>query len=105
MRDNTPVEVGSGNVFADLGLPNAQERLVKAMMSRLIDKDIERLGLTQEQAAELLRCSQPDISKIVRGRVSGFSIERLARFLTLLGHNVEIRVSDAKESAGDLVLV
>jgi len=105
MRDDTTVEAGSGNVFEDLGFANPQERLAKSMMSRLIEKDIASRGLTQQHAASLLGCSQPDISKIVRGRVNGFSIERLAKFLTLLGHNVEIRISEAKDQEeGELVV-
>lgn len=90
--DGIEVEQGSGNVFADLGLPNPEERLAKALLSRAIHKAIEARGLTQTQAAELLGCAQPDVSNIVRGNVSGFTIERLARYLGALGFDVEIRV-------------
>lgn len=100
MSEKIPVERGSGNVFGDLGLPNSEERLAKALLSRLISKEIERRGITQVQAAELLGCAQSDVSNLVRGNVSKFSIERIARFLTTLGHDVEIHVTQAGEQAG-----
>lgn len=95
--DEIEVERGSGNVFADLGLPNPEERQAKALLSRAIDRAIQARGLTQTRAAELLGCAQPDVSNIVRGNVSGFTIERLARFLAELGYDVEIRVNPTKE--------
>ena len=100
-----PVEVyeSSGNVFADLGLPDAEERYAKAMISRLIAKAIEARGLTQAQASELLDTTQPKISAVVRGQLAGFSMERLFRFLTALGMNVRVEVQAAgAEEAGHL---
>jgi len=104
MKGTMPVERGSGNVFADLGLANPEERLAKAQLSRLIAKEVERRGLTQARAAEVLGCAQPDVSNIVRGNVGRFSIERLARFLTVFGNDVEIRVSPATEEEGRFVV-
>jgi predicted XRE-type DNA-binding protein len=101
----TPIERGSGNVFADLGLPDAEERMAKALLSRLIHKDIERHGLTQLAAAELLGCAQPDVSNLVRGNVAGFSLERLTRFLLALGHDVEITVRPADTTERGHILV
>ena len=94
-----PIEVfeGSGNVFADLGLPDAEERYAKAMISRLIANAIEARGLTQVQAAELLGTTQPKVSAVVRGQVSGFSLDRLFRFLTALGMNVHVEVQPAED--------
>ncbi len=86
------VEESSGNVFEDLGLPNAEGRLAKAMLSREISRIIEARGLTQADAAEVLGASQPDVSSITRGRLSGYALERLARYLNALGQDVEIRV-------------
>jgi len=91
-RRDATVEESSGNVFQDLGLPNPEERLAKAMLSREISRVIEELGLTQAEAAELLGASQPDVSNIVCGRLSGFALERLSRYLNALGQDVEIRV-------------
>lgn len=91
------IEESSGNIFADLGLPNPEERLAKADLSIAIEREIRARGLTQKQAAELLGITQPDVSEIVRGRLSGWSIERLSRLLTRLGQDVEITVRPSPE--------
>jgi predicted XRE-type DNA-binding protein len=98
------VTTGSGNVFADLGLPDAEERYAKALISRMIAKAIDARGLTQAQAAELLETTQPKVSAIVRGQLSGFSIERLFRFLTALGMNVRVEVQPAFAEKGHLLV-
>lgn len=85
-------ERSSGNVFADLGLPNAEDRLAKAELARKISEIIVKRRLTQMEAGELLGIDQPKISALVRGRLGGFSLERLVRFLTVLGRDVEIVV-------------
>jgi predicted XRE-type DNA-binding protein len=90
------VEKSSGNVFADLGLPNPEERLAKADLAIAIAREIQARGLTQADAAELLSVAQPDISNLMRGRFSGYSIERLTRLLNTLGRDVEIRVGRAR---------
>ena len=91
-RRDLQVERSSGNVFADLGLPHPEELLAKADLAIAFSMEIKERGLTQVEAAELLVVSQPDISNIMRGRLSGYSIERLARLLNALGYDVEIRV-------------
>lgn len=83
---------GSGNVFADLGLPNPEEALAKARLASKISDIIDECGLTQEQAAKLMGIDQPKVSAIVRGRLEAFSMERLIRFVLLLGHDVDIAV-------------
>jgi len=93
------VEPSSGNVFADLGLPNPEERLAKADLGLAIAREIEARGLTQAEAAALLGVAQPDISNLMRGRLSGYSIERLTRLLNVLGRDVEIRVRRARAGA------
>lgn len=85
-------EMSSGNVFADLQLPNPEEVLVKAELARRIHAVIKRKKLTQEQAALLLGVDQPKISALVSGKLAGFSLERLIRFLNELGQDVTIRV-------------
>ncbi len=87
--------VSSGNVFADLGLPNPEELLAKAELAHKITLLIRERGLTQAQAATLLRIDQPKVSALIRGRLSGFSIERLMRFLLLLGQDIKITVEAA----------
>jgi predicted XRE-type DNA-binding protein len=100
-----PIERGSGNVFADLELPDADERMAKAFLSRLIHEDIEHRGLNQSEAARILGCAQPDVSNVVRGNVSGFSLERLTRFLLALGHDVAITVRPAGDAEPGRLLV
>lgn len=96
---------GSGNVFADLDLPDAEERYAKAMISRTIAREIQARGLTQAQAAELLGTTQPKVSAVIRGQLSGFSMERLFRFVTALGMNVRVEVGPgAPESHGHLLV-
>lgn len=85
--------VGSGNVFADLGLPNPEEALAKAELAHKITVLIREKGLTQVETAKLLRVDQPKVSALIRGRLTGFSLERLMRFLLLLGQDIKITVS------------
>jgi predicted XRE-type DNA-binding protein len=90
--------VSSGNVFADLGLPRAEEFLAKAELAQRITAIIEERGLTQVEVAEILGVDQPKISALKRGRLSGFSLERLLRLLMLLGHDVEIVIKSRRRS-------
>jgi predicted XRE-type DNA-binding protein len=100
------VEQGSGNVFADLSLPNPELALAKAeLVQRIRDLIVER-KLTQVNAAKLLGLDQPKVSALVRGRVEGYSIDRLFRFLNALGQKVEITVrpkADNTEACAVLV--
>jgi predicted XRE-type DNA-binding protein len=86
-------EVGSRNVFKDLGVPNAEEHLVKAQLVYKIDTIMRERGLKQVEAGKLLGIPQPDVSKMLRGEFRQFSVERLLRFLVDLNHDVEIVVS------------
>jgi predicted XRE-type DNA-binding protein len=83
---------GSGNVFADLGFANADEMLAKAELAIKIADILRRQRLTQVQAAAVLGVDQPKVSALIRGRLSGFSIERLLRFLLRLGTDVSITI-------------
>jgi predicted XRE-type DNA-binding protein len=82
----------SGNVFADLGLPNPEEMLAKAELAIKIAEILRQRRLTQVQAAAVLGVDQPKVSALIRGRLSGFSIERLLRFLLFLGTDVSITI-------------
>jgi predicted XRE-type DNA-binding protein len=92
-RKNQTVNRGSGNIFADLGLPDADEHMLKARVVMFIDKRIAQLGLTQQAAADRMGISQSDVSKMLRGRFENFSLERLLRLVRLLGSDVEIKVT------------
>ncbi len=85
-------EPSSGNVFEDLGVPNPEMSLVKAELALRIARLLDARRITQAQAAELLGVDQPKVSSLLRGRLAGFSTDRLMRFLVLLGQDVEIVV-------------
>ena len=89
------VEPGTGNVFADLGLPNPELALAKAKLVQHLRDLIAERGLTQLKAAELLGIDQPKVSALVRGRVAGYTLDRLVRLLNALGQRVEISVGPA----------
>ena len=91
----------SGNVFADLWLPEAEEALAKARLAEAIADAIERQELTQSEAAVILGVDQPKVSKIVNGRLDGFTQDRLIRYLRTLGEDIEIRVSHPEENEGE----
>lgn len=86
------VETSSGNVFKDLGLPDAEQRLAKAELARVIRRLLQDRDLSQTDAADLLGVTQPDISDLVRGRLARFSMERLERFLLILGMDICIQI-------------
>ena len=87
-----PIEEGSGNVFADLGLPDAGERLVKSRLAALITDIIRKKGWTQAKAADRLNTHQPTISALRKGRLSSITYDRLVSWLVALGRPVEIRI-------------
>lgn len=90
------VEESSGNVFADLGLKDPEELLAKAELVRRIAGVIAERKLTQLRAAKLLGIDQPKVSALLRGKLDGFSTDRLFRFLNALGSNVDIVVHPAR---------
>ena len=87
------VEPSRGNVFADLGFADADERMLKAQLAVKIAELIERKGWTQAQTADVIGLDQPKVSHLLRGRLSGFSADRLFAILNRLGHSVEVRIS------------
>jgi len=94
------VEFGSGNLWADIGRPDADEALARAeLMSRVVDL-IRKRRLTQARAAEILGTNQPTVSDLVRGKMSKFSLERLIGFLNALDCDVEITVRRRPSDAG-----
>jgi predicted XRE-type DNA-binding protein len=97
-------KTGSRNVFKDIGVPNAQDHLVKAQLVFKIDSIMKKRRLKQREAAELFGVRQPDISKMLRGEFRQFSVERLLRFLVKLDQDVEIvvRPRRGRESAAEL---
>ena len=92
-------EAGSGNVFKDIGVPNAEEHLVKAQLVFKIDVIMKDRGLKQVEAADLFGIKQPDVSKMLRGEFRQFSVERLLRFLVALDQDVEIVVKPHRDKS------
>lgn len=80
----------SGNVFADLGRPNAEEKQTKVRLAAAINELVRRKQLSQAMAARRLKINQPKVSALLNYRLQGFSVERLMRFLTALDRDVEI---------------
>jgi predicted XRE-type DNA-binding protein len=83
-------EIGSGNIFADLGLPNAEEHQLKAALVVQLSRLIKERKLSQVGASKLLGIKQPDLSKILSGHYRGYSVARLMRMLTAFDQDVEI---------------
>jgi predicted XRE-type DNA-binding protein len=99
----------SGNIFADLGLPDASEHELRARIVLALDRAIKARGLTQTAAARRIGIAQPDLSKILRGNFKGFSMDRLLNAVTKLGSDVEIKIKaqrdDHAEHEGRMCLV
>jgi predicted XRE-type DNA-binding protein len=95
----------SSNVFADLGLPNPEQELLKAQLTLQIHKIVKARGLTQTQAGQLLGIKQPHVSALMRNRAGNFSVGRLIEFLTALGQDVEITVKPTRKAQGEMSVV
>jgi predicted XRE-type DNA-binding protein len=89
---------GSGNVFADLGLPNPEERLLKANIVSELHRLIKQRGLTQVKAAKLVGIHQPDLSLLLRGDFDDYSVERLMKMLTAFEHDIEIVMKPSRKA-------
>jgi predicted XRE-type DNA-binding protein len=103
-REGT-LRVDSGNIFADVGLPNPEQELLKAELTLQIYRIIKQRNLTQTQAGKILGISQPHVSALARNRAGNFSVGRLLDFLTALGQNIEITVKPAHKEQGEMSVV
>ena len=101
-RESLERQSSTGNVFADLGLADAEEHLIKAGLVVKLDRIIRQRGLTQAAAAKAMGIDQPKISAMLAGRFRGYSVERLMRFLVALGQDVEIVVKPKKRGVAEL---
>jgi predicted XRE-type DNA-binding protein len=95
-------EASTGNVFADLGLADSAEHMIKAALVVRIGRIIRQRKLTQAAAAQLMGVDQPKVSAMLAGQFRGYSVERLMRFLVALGHDVEIVVRPRKRGIAEL---
>jgi predicted XRE-type DNA-binding protein len=94
-------DVGSGNIFADLGLPDAEDLLLKSQIVVELHRLIKARKLTQTAAAKRIGIGQPDLSNVLRGRFRGYSAERLMRMLTAFDQDVEITVRPRRRRTGE----
>jgi predicted XRE-type DNA-binding protein len=99
------VTEGSDNVFADLGLPNADQELMKVRLTLQIYRIIKERGLTQTEAGKILGIPQPHVSALARNRSGNFSVGRLIDFLTALDQDVEITVRPTRKAHGQMSVV
>ena len=90
MSDHEPIIIGGENVFADLGLAEADLLALKAELLRTLGRIIRERGLTQKQAAQTLSIDQPTVSALLAGKLSGFSLERLLRYLHALDYTAQL---------------
>ena len=106
MKHLPKYEKSCGNVFADLGLPNPEELLLKAQITVEIERAMKLKKLTQAKAATLTGTAQPELSNLLRGRFKGFSVERLMLMLTKLGRDMEVVVRPAprRRAVGGITL-
>ena len=102
--DGIEVQRSSGNVYADLGLPDAERLKIKTGLVVEIRKAMRRLGLTQQQAARRMGITQPKVSDMMRGDFSNLSERKLMDCLNRLGYDIEIKVKPASEPVGHLIL-
>ena len=98
--DDIPVTPSSGNVFADLGFPNAEDELFTADLVRQIIRAMQQRRLTQARTAKILGVSQSNVSRLVHGHYEDFSTDRLLRFLTALGVDVEVVLTLTENAHG-----
>jgi len=96
------VTESSGNVFADLGLPNPKQELTKAELTLQLYRIIKQRGMTQAEAGRALGIKQPHVSLLMRNRAGSFSVGRLMEFLTALGQDVEIAVRPSRKEHGEM---
>lgn len=102
--DGIEVETGSGNVFADLGLPDANKLKVKSGLVIEITRAVRRLGLTQAEAGRRMGIPQPKVSAMMRGDLANLSERKLMECLNRLGYDIEIKVQPTSERVGCLTL-
>ena len=104
MIDGVEVELSSGNIFADLGLPDADKLKIKSGLVIEITKAVRNLGLSQEEAGRRMGLPQPKLSGLFRGDFSNVSERKLMDCLNRLGYDIEIKVKPSAEPVGQLML-
>jgi predicted XRE-type DNA-binding protein len=103
-RHTRPIRIteSSGNVFADMGLPNPEQELLKAKLTLQIYRIVKERGITQAEAAKILGIKQPHGSLLMRNRAGTFSVGRLMEFLNALGQDIEVTVRPTRRKHGEM---
>ncbi len=104
MNDDRRITPSSGNIFADLGVSNPEEAMARAQLLRRIKAIIAESSMTQTEVARVLGVDQPQVSKLVNGKLSVFSMDRLIHFLTALDRDVEIVVKPKERGHGRVLV-
>lgn len=104
MSQKHPAMDRQRNVWLQLGFADAEEHFLKAELVLRLERTVRSLGLTQQQAAKRIGATQPELSKILRGKFSEVSLERLIKFLAALGRRIEIKVGALGDGKGDIVV-
>jgi len=105
MKAPIEVEISSGNVYADIGLPDAEEMLVKAQLAQKIGELVQNRRLTQAAAAKLFGMTQPKVSALLRGQFRGISEAKMIECLNKLGRDVQIVIAESRQVTGTLKVV
>lgn len=103
-RDDLSVTESSGDVFADLGLELTEEDRLKIQIAQTIVMAINERNLTQVEAAEIMGIDQPKVSALMRGRLEGFSLQRLLNLVTALGRDVDIQIKKSRDPRGKVTV-
>jgi len=103
-RDDLSVAKSSGDVFADLGLELSEEERLKVQIAQTIVVAINERNLTQVEAAEIMGIDQPKVSALMRGRLEGFSLQRLLNLVTALGRDVDIQIKKSRDPRGKVTV-
>jgi predicted XRE-type DNA-binding protein len=103
-KQKIKIEKSSGNVFKDLGLPDAEGRLAKAEIACQIGVLIKKKKLSQAKVAKLLKITQPKVSLLLSGKLRGFSLAKLLRFLNILGQDVKISTTPSRSGIGHMIV-
>ena len=104
MRKKKPASDPERNVWLQLGFADAETHYLKAELVLRLDKAIRNLELTQERAAKRIGATQPELSKILRGKFSEVSLERLMKFIAALGHPIKIQIGAAAKDTAEIVV-
>ena len=103
-RDDLSVTKSSGDVFADIGLELTEEDRLKIQIAQTIVVAINERNLTQVEAAEIMGIDQPKVSALMRGKLEGFSLQRLLNLVTALGRDVDIRIRRSRDPRGKVTV-